>query len=149
MPHFESSLILTRPVTEVFAFFLRPANRLALAQPDMHLELLEGPEVLELGARMTWKLRRMGIPQRIVTEITTLEPDRLLIEEQREGTLRKLIRTLRFEEVPEGTRVTEAIDFEPPGGLLGFVVTAGMIQRDLESAMAYRDQKLKELLGPV
>jgi ligand-binding SRPBCC domain-containing protein len=147
MPQFESSLTVPRPPAEVFAFFLRPRNLLALAPPDMHLELLEGPDLLQAGARLSWKTRRLGISQRIVTEITALEPGTLLVEEQREGPLRKFIRTLRFEEVPEGTRVTEVIDFEPPGGLLGFVVTAGWIEQDLRAAAAHRDRKLRELLA--
>jgi ligand-binding SRPBCC domain-containing protein len=147
MPQFQSSLTLTQPPSEVFAFFLRPANLLALAPPELHLQLVEGPELLQPGARLTWKTRRWGISQRIITEITTLEPAKLLVEEQREGPLRKFIRTLRFEEAPEGTRLTETIDFEPPGGLIGLVVTAGMIQGDLEAAAAHRDRKLRELLG--
>jgi ligand-binding SRPBCC domain-containing protein len=147
MPQVESSVCVARPPSEVFAFFLRPTNLLALAPPEIHLELLEGPDLLQAGARLTWKTRRLGISQRIVTEITALEPDRLLVEEQREGPLRKFIRTLRFEEVPEGTRLTETIEFEPPGGLLGFVITAGMIEQDLRAAAAHRDRKLPELLG--
>jgi ligand-binding SRPBCC domain-containing protein len=147
MPQFQSSLTLTRPPSEVFAFFLRPANLLALAPPELHLQLVEGPEFLQPGARLTWKVRRWGISQRIVTEITALEPAKLLIEEQRQGPLRQFTRTLRFEEVSEGTRLTETIDFEPPGGLIGLVVTAGKIQADLEAAAAHRDHKLGELLG--
>jgi ligand-binding SRPBCC domain-containing protein len=147
MPEFQSSLTVPRPPVEVFAFFLRPRNLLALAPPDMHLELLDGPDLLQAGAKLSWKTRRLGISQRIVTEVTALEPGTRLVEEQREGPLRKFIRTLRFEEVPEGTRVTEVIEFEPPGGLLGFVVTAGMIEQDLRSAAAHRDRQLRELLG--
>ncbi len=143
----KSAIIVPRLVSDVFAFFLRPANRLSLASPELQMELLAGPEVIELGTRMTWRVRRLGISQRIVSEITALQPDQLLVEEQREGPLRKFIRTLRFEEVPEGTRLTEAIDFEPPGGLLGLVVSAGMVQRDLETALVYRDRKLRELFG--
>jgi ligand-binding SRPBCC domain-containing protein len=148
MPQIQSSMTLTQPRSEVFAFFLRPANLLALAPPGMNLDLVEGPELIQPGARLTWKARRWGISQRIVTEITALEPAKLLVEEQRTGPLRQFIRTLRFEEVPEGTRLTETIDFESPGGVIGLVVTAGMIQGDLEAAAAHRDRKLRELLGP-
>lgn len=148
MPQFQSSLTLTRPRPEVFAFFLRPANLLALAPPDLHLQLIEGPEILQIGAQITWKARRYGLRQRIVTEITELEPDKLLVEQQRAGPLRSFARTLRFEEVPEGTRLTETIDFEPPGGLLGLTITAARITSDLEAATAHRDQVLRARLGP-
>jgi ligand-binding SRPBCC domain-containing protein len=147
MPRFERSLCLCRPPSEVLAFFLRPANLLALTPPELNLQFLDGPEVLTLGARLTWKGRRWGISRQVVTEITALEPDRLLIEEQREGPLRKWRRTLRFEPAAEGTCVTETVEFEPPGGALGLVVTAGAIERELQAAFAYREQRLPELLG--
>src|SRR4051794_19374728 len=129
MPRFEKSVCLARPPSEVFAFFLRPANVLAVTPPELNLNLLGGPEVLAHGARLSWKARRWGITRQIITEITSLEPDRLLVEEQREGPLRKWVRTLRFEPAAEGTRVVEAVEFEPPGGVLGLTVTAGMIER--------------------
>src|SRR4051812_45023860 len=97
MPHFERSACLTAPPPVVFAFFLRPANLLAVTPPELNLKLLDGPETLSRGARLTWKGRRWGISRQVVVEVTALEADRLLIEEQCEGPLRKWQRTLRFE----------------------------------------------------
>jgi ligand-binding SRPBCC domain-containing protein len=90
----------------------------------------------------------MGIPQRLESEVTVFEPDVLFADEQRAGPFRKWVHSHRFEAVDGGTRVRDEIEFEPPGGLLGLVVTAAFIQRDLERAFAYRRQKLEELLGP-
>src|SRR5690348_7588133 len=103
MSAFVSSVTVTRTPSEVFAFLLRPRNVLALAPPEARLELVEGPELLELGARVSWKVRRFGISRRVVVEVTALEPGKRLVEEQREGPLKRFVRTLRFEEVPEGT----------------------------------------------
>ncbi len=147
MPQLDNAILVACPPAEVFAFFLVPANLLALAPPDLHLQLVEGPERLELGARLTWKARRWGLTQRLVTEVAAFVPDTLLVEEQRQGPLRKWVHTRRFESVPEGTRLSERVEFEPPGGLLGLTVTARAIERELDAVFAHRAAKLRERYG--
>jgi hypothetical protein len=49
--------------------------------------------------------------------------------------------------VPEGTRIHDQIDFAPPTGMLGLIVSAFFIQKDLDWIFAYRAEKLHELLG--
>jgi hypothetical protein len=43
--------------------------------------------------------------------------------------------------------MTDRIEFESPGGLVGFVMTEERIRRDLEWVFGYRTEKLHELLG--
>jgi ligand-binding SRPBCC domain-containing protein len=147
MPVFQATVCLPRPTAEVFDFFRRPANLIRISPPDFHLRLVEAPEVLELGSRLTLQGRRWGIPQRIVSEVTALEQEALMVDEQREGPFGKWVHTHRFEAVPEGTRVTDEIDYAAPGGLLGLVVSERFIASDLEWIFQYRTEKLKELLG--
>jgi ligand-binding SRPBCC domain-containing protein len=149
MPVFERQIQVRRPAAEVFEFFARPANLPLVTPPDWHLQVLEAPERLQVGSRVTVQGRRMGVAQKIVTEVTACEPPTLIVDEQRQGPFRKWIRSHRFASHGGGTRITERIEFEPPGGLLGLVVTVGLIERDLVHLFAYREQKLKELLdGP-
>ena len=147
MPVFESSQTFPRPPDEVFDFFCRPADVLAASPPELHLRLDGGPERLALGARVTVRGRRWGVPHRITTEVTAFEPGVLLVEEQRQGPFRRWVHTHRFEAVACGTRVSEGVEFEPPGGLLGLTVTAASVLRDLEWAFAYRKKRLEEFLG--
>ena len=63
------------------------------------------------------------------------------------GPFRKWDHTHGFAAMDGGTRVTDRIDYEPPGGLLGLVATAGLVKRDLEKIFAYRSQKLEEMMG--
>jgi ligand-binding SRPBCC domain-containing protein len=147
MPHFESVTRLLRPVSEVFEFFCRPANLLQVTSPDLNLRLVEGPERLQLGSRLTLEARRWGLPQRIVTEVTVFEPGVRFVDEQRQGPFRKWVHSHQFEALGAGTKVTEHIEFEPPGGMLGLMVTAGLIERGLRQAFTYREQKLEDLLG--
>jgi ligand-binding SRPBCC domain-containing protein len=147
MPRFEASQCFARPVAEVFDFFRRPANLVKVSPPELHLRLVEGPEVLERGSRIVFQGRRWGLSQRVVSEVTAFELNAQIIDAQREGPFRQWVHTHRFETVPEGTRVIDQIDYEPPSGILGLVVTAAFIERDLRWIFDYRRKKLEELLG--
>jgi ligand-binding SRPBCC domain-containing protein len=147
MPRFTQQITLPRPLDAVWDFFLQPANIVRVAPPELHMKLVEGPERLELGSKIILKGRRWGIPQRVVSEVVTFEPKVMFADEQRQGPFKKWRHTHRFETVSEGTRVEDVIDFEPPGGLLGLIVTEAFVRKDLEWIFGYRAEKLRELLG--
>ena len=144
MPTFQNQVILPCSPAEVFDFLRTPANRIRLAPPDSPLELLEGPALLEPGSRTTWKLRSYGFSQMVKLEVTACEPPTRLIEEQREGPLRRWVQTVTVTPAPEGAAVHDQIDYEPPGGMLGFLVTAAKIEEALAITFTWRDQKLRE-----
>ncbi len=147
MPRFEMVENLTAPLARVFDFFSRPANLLKISPPELHFQLLSAPEQLHPGARVTLQGRRWGLSQRIVNEVTLWEPERIFVDEQREGPFKKSAHTHQFEGLPDGgTCLTDRIDYETPGGLLGFVITAAAVERDLNWIFAYRRDKLTELL---
>ena len=58
MATFERTMRFNRSAAEVFDFLARPANVVRVSPPDLHLRLVEGPERIELGSRITWKGRR-------------------------------------------------------------------------------------------
>jgi ligand-binding SRPBCC domain-containing protein len=147
MPVFEASQVLLRPVEEVFTFFRDPANLVRISPPELHMRLVEGPALLELGSRIVFQGRRWGIPQRVVSEVTAYDPPTMFSDAQVEGPFRKWVHTHRFEAAPAGTLMTDHIDYEPPGGMLGLVATAGVIDRDLRWIFEYRTNRLAELLG--
>ena len=97
MPHFTDSVDIQADVGTVFAWFRDPANWLRLAPPELHLEIIAAPPLLELGSRLKLKGRRWGMVQRSTIEITGLEPGKVLIEEQRAGPFRRWKHTHRFE----------------------------------------------------
>jgi ligand-binding SRPBCC domain-containing protein len=147
MPLFETSLVLARPVAEVFDFLARPANLVRCTPPELSMQVVEGPERLRLGARLTLQARRWGIQQTIVREITHFEPDGCFVEEQRQGPFSHWAHTRHFEAVPGGCRLTDRIKFEPPGGMLGLLVNAETIERDLRWIFDYGRVKLEAQFG--
>jgi ligand-binding SRPBCC domain-containing protein len=147
MPRHVNTVEIPRPVADVFDFLARPANLQRLAPPELRLELVEGPDRLELGSVLHWKARRMGVSQMLVHEVTAFEEGVRIVEEQRRGPLRRWVFAHRFEPSQAGTRLTEEIDYEPPGGPLGLLVGAEAIRQDLETLFAYREKQLREGLG--
>jgi len=147
MPVFEASQVFSHPLEEVFAFFSNPANLVKISPPELHMRLVEGPARIEVGSRVVIQGRRWGIPQRLVSEITAVEAPTQFTDTQVEGPFRKWVHTHRFEKVHGGTRVVDRIEFEPPGGMLGMMVTAASIERDLQWVFEFRTKKLKEILG--
>jgi ligand-binding SRPBCC domain-containing protein len=147
MPLYSTSIDIKRPVDEVFAFFTRPANLVQLAPPDFHLELQEGPDVLKLGSRLTWKGRRWGIAQKIIQEVTQFETGKLIFEEQRQGPFARWVNLHHFTASETGALIREEIHFDPPGGLVGLMITADFVRKDLDKLFAFREAKLKELFG--
>jgi ligand-binding SRPBCC domain-containing protein len=147
MPQFEVSTSLSQPMASVFDFLALTANLIEVTPPEFNVRLVEAPERLHLGARVVLQARRWGFAQRLVSEVTAFEPNHLLVDEQREGPFRKWIHTHLLETVPGGTRMTDRIEFEAPGGLLGFLLTPETIVSELQEMFAYREGRLKELLG--
>jgi ligand-binding SRPBCC domain-containing protein len=134
------------PVEALFDFFRRPANMVLAAPPELHLQLIEAPEVVEVGSRIVVQIRRWGLSQRIVTEVVDLEENMRIVQEQRHGPFRSLRREQRVSESNGETEVVEEITFEPPGGMLGLVMTASRIEDEMRAGLAYRERTVKEYL---
>jgi ligand-binding SRPBCC domain-containing protein len=147
MPIFEHSMHFPHAIDAMFDFFCRPATLVTISPPELHMQLVDGPEKIALGSRITLKGRRWGLPQTVVSEITLFEPYTKFTDIMIKGPFRKWEHTHAFAAIDGGTRVIDLIDYEPPGGLLGLLATAGLVKRDLEKIFAFRSQKLEEMMG--
>jgi ligand-binding SRPBCC domain-containing protein len=80
--------------------------------------------------------------------VIAFQPGLYFLEEQKEGAFRKWVHAHRFEATANaGTHVVDEIDYEPPGGMLGLLLTAGAVERELNDFFRYRNAKLAEILG--
>jgi ligand-binding SRPBCC domain-containing protein len=147
MATFESTVCVPHPIAEVFDFFSQPANLIRISPPELNLRLVEAPERIQLGSHVKLRGGAWGVSLASDIEVTAFEPNRLFVDEQRQGPLGKWIHTHRFEELPDGTRLTDSIEFAAPTGLLGQLVTEAMIEKELCWVFEYRDKRVLELLG--
>ena len=147
MPVAEHATLLSSSPLEVFDFLSRPGNLIEVMPPDYRPTLVDAPERLFHGARLTLEIHGWGFRQRLVSEITAFQPNALLVDEQREGPLRKWLHRHMLEPAGTGTRMLDQIEFEPPGGLLGLVLSSDRIASELREVLCYRSKRFQELLG--
>lgn len=146
MPQFQAQVALTCTPEQVFEFLIRPANALMISPPETALNYVDVPEVLELGSRLEFDLGGFGPPQRITHEVTVFESPRLFTESQVTGPLEKWVHQHIVEVHEQGAQLTDLIEFEPPGGMIGFLVTADRIHESLQTGFAHRHEEMKKML---
>ncbi len=147
MALFEMSVEIICPPEQVFQFLLKPSNILLISPSGAAMELLDAPEEFTLGSQYEFELGGFGMPQRIIHEIIELDPPRKLTESLVEGPLSKYIHEHIVEEVGSGkSTMIDRIEFEPPGGMIGFLVTEQRILSSFQSAFAHRHREIKKLL---
>jgi ligand-binding SRPBCC domain-containing protein len=143
----EASVSLRCPVERVFDFLVSTENFTKIVPPDLKLKLVQSPERLVLGSRFEVQISGFGIPQNVIYEITEyVEPHRFQ-ESQVKGPLGRYVHDHALAAQEDGTvRVVDRIEFEPPGGLLGFLLTADRLKTSLEQGLTHRHRELKRIL---
>jgi ligand-binding SRPBCC domain-containing protein len=149
MPTFESRTNLAASPEVVFDYILRPANLQAIAPPEMQFVFVAPPDVISLGNRLTCKAQAYGMIQQLSYEIIELDSPRRFREKMVEGPLKLWVHDYIVEPHSSSEQVTlvNRIEFEPPGGLLGFIVTADKIMEALEDGFDYRRDALQKQFG--
>jgi ligand-binding SRPBCC domain-containing protein len=144
---FRSELWLPRPREEVFNFFGDALNLQAITPEFLNFVVLTpAPIVMRAGTLIDYKLRVRGIPLRWRTLISAWEPPFRFMDEQLRGPYRQWIHEHTFEECDGGTLARDVVRYSVFGGAL---VDRLFVRRDVEKIFAYREKRLKELLGPV
>jgi len=149
MPEFETRLTLPQPRDKVFDFLVRTEYLLQLIPPDSQMKVVSVPEILQTGSRLEFEATAFGQSVKIVHEITDCVTPHRLTEMQIQGLFKRWQHVHLVEDDGEGRSVAiDRIEFEPPTGLLGFIVTRQRIVAYLESLFAHRHQLMRKVLGP-
>ena len=133
-----SELWLPSPRDEVFRFFSNAGNLEALTPPWLHFHIITPDVAMQPGTRIRYRLRLRGIPFTWESEISSWEPPRRFVDEQRRGPYRRWVHTHTFAEERGGTLVGDVVEFEVPlERLAGWYV-----MRDVRKIFAFRRQAL-------
>lgn len=146
MPLFESRTELPAKPEQVFDFIVRPANLQAIAPPEIQMVFVDPPEVIELGSKLVCRVVAYGQVQELAYEIVEFAPDQRRFREQAVGgPLPKWIHDYQVETSDNDVTVLlNKIEFEPPGGLLGYLVTKEKILDHLDDGFAYRRSAIQK-----
>ncbi|MGH3541514.1 MAG: SRPBCC family protein [Mycobacterium sp.] len=118
------------PAAELFAIVADPRRHHELDGSGTVRANIRGPAQLTLGARFSTKMRMFGLPYRITSTVTALEPDQLIEWRHPVG------HRWRWEfagVTPTDTRVTETFDFRDAGPLkdrLNYYRRSGFVRRN-------------------
>jgi ligand-binding SRPBCC domain-containing protein len=137
-----------RPLPDVFAFFADAGNLEKLTPAWLRFEIVT-PEPIEMkpGAIIDYKLHWHGVPLRWKTEITRWEPPYHFEDLQVKGPYGLWRHNHYFEAVEGGTRIRDQVEYALPFGLLGRVVHAVSVRRNVEEIFKFRDEQVRALFG--
>lgn len=147
MAVFESRTPLSCSPETAFDFISRPVNLQKIAPPEMGLVFVGAPEVIVLGSRLTVKVQAYGQIQQLDYEIIEFESPVRFREKAIGGPMKHWLHDYIVEPTESGVVLVNKIEFEPPGGLVGLLITKDRILDHLEDGFEYRRQALKKVLG--
>jgi ligand-binding SRPBCC domain-containing protein len=143
----EGTVSILCPVERVFDFLTTTDNFTKIVPPDLQLRMVQAPGRLALGSRFEVQILGFGMPQNVIYEITEFVEPLRFQESQVKGPLGRYVHDHAFAPQEDGTvRVTDRIEFAPPGGLLGFLLTEDRLKTSLQQGMEHRHRELKRLL---
>ena len=137
MPVIEESIVISRPAMEVFEFLTEPENVLLYSSNVVEYEQVSGAP-RDVGGVARGTARVAGRRLSFTTELVEVEPARLARSRSSDASIPFRLE-LRFDEVPEGTRVTWHQETDELGGFfgkLGDAVVVKVYARDVRSNLA-------------
>lgn len=115
----QKEILIQKSLKDVFDFFSNAANLQKLTPSWLHFEILTPlPIQIQKGTLIDYRIRIHRLPVKWQTKITKWEPPFRFIDEQIKGPYRLWIHEHRFEETPEGVKVTDIVEYAPPFGWL-------------------------------
>ena len=148
MESFEMEVVLACSQQAAFDFLIRRENIERISPPDAGLFFINAPDVFELGSRLDFRVRALGVIREASHKITQFENPNSFTEQQVKGPLQHWTHRHLVESIGDNqTRVIDRIDFLPPKGVAGLVMNKHRIRENLEDGFDYRHGKLEEFLG--
>ncbi len=75
--------------------------------------------LIKLNETVTWKAKHLGIWHIMKVKITAYEKPNYFVDEMLEGSFKSMKHTHKFENIEEGTLMTDRFEFSSPFGILG------------------------------
>ncbi len=131
-----------------FEYLSTPRNFPDLALPDISLTIESAPQQFALGSRIRFAISAMGHVVRSEHEVTEFDAPLRFVETQVEGPFARWRHEHEFLPGSGGTlRIVDRIEFLPPKGLLGLMMSESRIRAQLEEGFEHRRWKLQQILN--
>lgn len=148
MANFEASVQLTATPEQIFEFLIDTDNILKISPPDTGLSFTNKPDKLYQGAILEFKIQGFGKVQEGTHEIIKFESPELYTEKQISGPLKHYVHEHHVVANDDNqVTVIDRLEFEPPGGLLGFLITESKLLDLFDEGFYHRHNALKALFS--
>jgi ligand-binding SRPBCC domain-containing protein len=139
---------IARPIDEVFAFFADAHNLEEITPPWLGFRILSmSTDVVENGTTIRYRLRLHGIPVHWLTEICECNPPHCFVDVQTSGPYKHWRHKHEFEAHGNGTKMVDEVNYSLPFGVLGRIVHAAKVRRDVNRIFDYRRLRIHALFG--
>jgi len=140
--------VLPYPLERVFEFFRSPGNLSRITPPGMGFRIITPqPVIMKEGALIDYTIRLLGIPLHWTTMITAYDPPHLFVDQQIRGPYSFWHHTHSFREVDGGTEMTDTVCYVLPGWVLGDIVHAILVKRQLKGIFDYREKVIPSVFS--
>lgn len=143
MPKQSKSIVIQRPVEDVFAY-MDDVSR----EPEWQPQLIEAEQIpsgpAAVGTKRRYVSHFLGKRLENTYVVKVYEPNTRLVVKTTKDSVLDATSDIRWEAVPEGTRVTMALDGRPKGALR--FVPARVMESTFEKEVATTLKRLKERL---
>ena len=98
--------------------------------------------LISRGEDVTWRAWHFGLPLRMTSRITEMEPPSRFVDEQVRGPFRRFRHVHEFSEDSAGSVMVDRIEFEAPFGVVGRAVEKLVLARYLRNLIESRNRYL-------
>jgi len=137
----EHSIVINRPVADVFAFITDPANETKWQEGVVSAKITSAG-ALGVGSEAAETRKFMGRDMVSKLKVSTYEPNKKFVFNVAEGPV-PFEMNQTYESTGDGTKISIVIEGEP-GGF--FKLAEGMVRKQLESQIAADFERAKKLL---
>lgn len=140
----EASMVVPRPLDEVWPFFSDAANLEQLTPPWLSFRIITPQPIdMHVGTLIDYQLKVHGIALKWRTRIAEWQPPHMFVDEQLKGPYRLWHHTHTFEPVEGGTRCTDRVAYKPPFAMFSHA----LVKRDIQTIFEFRQQKLDKIFA--
>jgi ligand-binding SRPBCC domain-containing protein len=136
---------IDRPIAEVFAFFAEAKNLEKITPAFLNFKIISvSTENIEQGTLIEYSLKVHGVPIKWKTQIESWRPPYEFVDNQLSGPYALWQHTHSFMTLGSGTLITDRVRYRLPLGYLGWLTSAWVVQKDIETIFAFRSRMIAD-----
>jgi NADH dehydrogenase len=144
----QASLLVERPLDEVFAFFSRPENLGRITPRSMGFELRSTDTEMRDGLEIEYRVRPLlGIPTGWRSLITEYDPPHGFRDIQLKGPYRSWDHRHTFVAEGDATRVIDEVEYRLPLGPMGEMAHGLVVRPQLEEVFRHRARTIRSIFS--